>query len=148
MRPMAKMTWCLFATALAIGASTGCSSDPPPRPKRGTLPPGTAALSVDGADVGTTEAVRCSDIAWSKMITTGDDDAGASVMISNANRLVVESVEIRNLNGFTGNYNRDLAGDASVAMIGATYRISGNALGYKPTSIAPITRPFSIRVAC
>jgi hypothetical protein len=112
------------------------------------LPPGTAALSVDGADVGTTEAVRCSDIAWSTMITTGDDDAGASVMISNANRLVVESVEIRNLNGFTGNYNRDLAGDASVAMIGATYRISGNALGYKPTSIAPITRPFSIRVAC
>jgi lipoprotein LpqH len=145
---MAKVMVCLVAVALVIGGSTGCSSGPPPRPKRGTLPPGTAALSVDGADVGTTEAVRCSEIAWSTTIATGDDDAGATVMVSNANRLVVESVEIRNLNGFTGSYSRGLAGDASVALIDATYRITGNALGYEPTSIAPITRPFSIKVAC
>jgi hypothetical protein len=138
----------LAATVLIVGGSAGCSSDPPPKPKRGTLPPGTAHLSVDGADLGTTEAVRCTNIAWSMTIATGDDDQGATVMVSSAEKLVVESVQIRDLNGFTGNYNRGLAGDASVALINATYHITGNALGYEPTSIAPITRPFDIKVAC
>lgn len=138
----------LAATALMVSVSAGCSSDSPPKAKRGTLPPGTAQLSIDGADLGTTEAVRCSDIAWSTTITTGDDNRGATVMVSSAAKLVVESVQIRDLNGFTGNYNRGLAGDASVALINATYHITGNALGYEPTSIAPTTRPFDIKVAC
>jgi ipoprotein LpqH len=131
-----------------ICASAGCSSGPPPKPRRGTLPPGTAQLSVDGADVGTTEAVRCSEIAWSTTIATGDDHAGVTVMVSNAEKLVVESVQIRNLNNFTGNYSRGLNGDASVSMIAATYRITGNALGYEPNSTTPIARPFDIKVAC
>jgi lipoprotein LpqH len=138
----------LSAAVLVIAGSAGCSSNPPPKAKRGTLAPGTAQLSVDGADIGTTEAVRCSDIAWSTTITTGDDDRGATVMVSSAKKLVVDSVQIRDLNGFTGNYNRGLNGDAEVAMIDATYHITGNALGYEPTSIAPITRPFEIKVAC
>lgn len=138
----------LAAAAFVIGGSAGCWSNPPPKPKRGTLPPGTAQLSVGGAEIGTTEAVRCSDIAWSTTITTGDDNKGATVMLSSAKRLVVESVQIRNLNGFTGNYNLGLDGDASVAMTDATYHITGNALGYEPTSIASTTRPFNIKVAC
>jgi ipoprotein LpqH len=138
----------LAATTLIVGGSTGCTSDPPPKFKRGTVPPGTAHLSVDGADLGTTEAVRCTSIAWSTTIVTGDDDQGATVMVSSTEKLVVESVQIRGLNGFTGNYNRGLAGDASVALINATYHITGNALGYEPTSIAPTTRPFDIKVAC
>lgn len=131
-----------------IGGSAGCSSDPPIKPKRGTLPPGTAQLSVDGADVGTTEAVRCSNIDWSTTIRTGNDNRGATVMLSSANKLVVESVQIHNLNGFTGNYNLGLDGDASVAMTDATYHITGKALGYEPTSITPTVRPFDIKAAC
>lgn len=138
----------LATAALVISASVGCASGPPPKPRRGTLPPGTAHLSVDGAEIGTTEAVRCSQIAWSTTITTGDDNAGATVVVSNAEKLVVDSVQIRHLNNFTGNYSRGLSGDASVSMIAATYRITGRALGYKPSSIAPIARPFDIKVAC
>jgi hypothetical protein len=145
---MRKTVVALIAAALLIGGAAGCSSGPPPKPKRGTLPPGTAQLRVDGADLGTTEAVRCSNIAWSTTITTGDEDTGATVMVSSAKKLVVEFVQIRNLNSFTGSYYRGLSGDAAVAMVSATYHLTGNALGYEPTSIAPITRPFDIEVAC
>lgn len=136
------------AAALVIGGIAGCSSPPPIKAKRGTLPPGTAQLSVSDADAGSTQAVRCTDIAWSTIITTGDDRSGTTVMVSSEKKLSVESVQIRNINGFTGNYNVGLEGNASVALTDATYHITGSALGYEPTSIAPTTRPFAIKVAC
>lgn len=145
---MRKLLMALVVAAMVVGGSAGCSSGPPPKPKRGTLPPGTAHLSVDGGDLRTTDAVVCTDIAWSTTITTGDEATGATVMVSSAKKLLVESVQIHNLNHFTGNYNRDLNGDASIAMVDATYHITGDAMGYEPTSIAPITRPFDITVAC
>lgn len=145
---MRKLLIVLAAAASVISASAGCSQGPTPKPRRGTLPPGTAHLSVNGGDLGITEAVICSHIGWSTTITTGDEDTGVTVMVSSAKKLVVDSVQIHNLNDFTGNYNRDLNGDASVAMVDATYHITGDALGYEPSSIAPITRPFDITVAC
>jgi hypothetical protein len=135
--------------ALAIGVTAGCSSGPAPfKPKRGVLPPGTAQLTIDGKDAGNTGAVQCGAVEWLTTIKIGDDSAGATVLVSNAGELTVELVRIRNIDGFTGDYNLNLEGDAAVALTGATYHITGTALGYGPTAIAPTTQPFKIGVAC
>jgi lipoprotein LpqH len=109
------------ATAmLVIGVAVGCSSGKAAPPRPGVLPPGTAVLSVDGKDVGTTYAVRCESI-----------------------------VRFRNLDGFTGSYERELQGEATVAMTGPTYHITGAALGFntaKPTELTAET--FTINVSC
>lgn len=134
--------------ALLIVGSAACSSGPPhANPKRGVLPPGTARLTIDN-DAATTESVQCAAVDSSTTMRTGDNTAGAMVMISNSKKLTVEFVRIRNLNGFTGDYNRNLEGDASAALTDATYHITGTALGYTPKSIAPTQHPFAIEVAC
>ena len=73
------------------------------------MAPGTAKLTIDGKDLPTTRVVHCAPPEqYMTTITTGDDASGATVMVSNAGRLTVELVQIRNLNGFTGGYNRGL----------------------------------------
>jgi lipoprotein LpqH len=133
--------------AVVIGTAVGCSSDSA-KPKPGVLPPGTAHLTVDGKDAGSTGAVHCDAIESFLTIKTGDDAAGSTAMVSQKGKLAVEFVRIRNLNGFSGDYNLNLDGSAAVALTGNTYDITGTMLGFGPTSIAPTTKPFTIKVAC
>jgi hypothetical protein len=136
------------AAMLAFGGTAGCSSEPAhSKLMRNALPPGTAHLTIDGEDAGTTGA-ECAAVEWLTTIKIGEESSGATVLVSNAEKLTVELVRIRNLDGFTGNYNLNLEGDAAVALHGATYHITGTALGYVPTAIAPTTQPFKIEVAC
>jgi ipoprotein LpqH len=135
-----------FAT-LVIGGSAGCSSGSA-RPKPGVLPPGTAQFTIDGKDAGTTGAVQCAAVESLTTIKTGDDAAGTTAMVSQKGKLAVEFVRIRNLIGFSGDYNLNLEGSAAVALTDTTYDITGTALGFSPTSIAPTTKPFTIKVAC
>ena len=135
--------------ALVTGGSAGCSSGPPPmKPKNGVVPPGTARLSIDGKDAGTTGVVHCVAIESLTTIKTGDDAAGATALLSDKGKLTVEFVRIRNVNGFSGDSNQGLDGNAAVTMTDATYRITGTVRGYTTTSIAPTTEPFTIEVAC
>jgi ipoprotein LpqH len=114
-----------------------------------TVPAGTANLTIDGKEIPATRAVDCAPAEQSfTTIRTGDDASGATVMISNAGKLTVEFVRIRNLNGFTGDYNRGLGGDATVTLTEATYQIGGAAHGYGPNSPEPTTAPFTIKVSC
>jgi hypothetical protein len=92
--------------------------------------------------------VQCVAVDSLTTIKAGDESSGVTVLVSNAEKLTVELVRIRNLNGFTGNYNLGLEGDAAAALRGATYHITGSALGYGPISIKPTTHPFRIEVAC
>lgn len=131
---------------MVIGAAVGCSS--PAQPKPGGLPPGTARFTIDGKSAGTTGAVHCVAVESLTTIKTGGDSAGATVLVSQKGKLAVEFVRIRNLNGFSGDYNLNLEGSAAVALTDTTYDITGTALGYHPTSIAPTTEPFTIKVAC
>jgi ipoprotein LpqH len=133
--------------ATVIGTAVGCSSDKV-EPKPGALPPGTVQITIDGKDLGATGGVHCLDIESSTTIETGDAAAGTTVMLSAKGNPKVEFVRIRNLNGFSGDYNLNLDGSAAVAMSGNTYHISGTALGYKSKAIAPTTKPFTINVAC
>jgi ipoprotein LpqH len=141
---------CVAAAAmLLIGVTAGCSSDQAAPARPGVLPPGTAALTVDGKDVGTTYSVRCESIDWMTRIHTTLDKSGVSAMLSNANHLKAEFVRFEDLAGFTGSYERELQGEATVTMTGPTYHITGAALGFnnaKRTLLAAET--FAITVSC
>ena len=127
----------------------GCSSDKAAPVRPAVLPPGTAVLSADGKDVGTTYSVRCESIDWMTRIHTDLAASGVSAMVSNASKLNAEFVRFQDLAGFTGSYERDLQGDAVVTMTGPTYHITGAAMGFdhtQPTRLKAET--FSIAVSC
>ena len=134
---------------LLIGVTAGCSSDQAAPARPGVLPPGTAALAIDGKDVGTTYSVRCESIDWMTRIHTDVHASGASAMVSNANKLKAEFVRLQDLSGFTGSYERELQGEAAVTMTGPTYHITGAALGFNKTEPTRLkAETFTIKVSC
>ncbi len=138
------------AALLVVGAAAGCSSEAPSvSPQPGTLVAGTAKLTVNGKDAGTTDAVQCMGTGTLTTITTGDSTSGVTAMVSNKDKLVAESVSINNVGGFTGSYNAGLGGTAEVTMTGPTYDITGTADGFatdKPSFRTSGT--FAIKVSC
>ncbi len=141
----------IVAATLMIGGSAACSSEGlSAKQDAATLAPGTAKLTIDGKDLPTTRVVHCAPPEqYMTTITTGDDASGATVMVSNAGRLTVELVRIRNLDGFTGGYNRGLSGgDATVALTDSTYNFAGAVSGYGTKSPEATTAAFTIKVSC
>lgn len=136
--------------AAALAAVAGCSSSPPDyRPPAGQLVAGTAQVTVNGQDVGTTEAVQCTPAGTMTTISTGDAGSGVSAVVSNADALTVRAVGIRDLGGFTGSYNEGLGGKAAVTMSGRTYDITGTADGFATDNPSFRTSgTFAIRVSC
>lgn len=150
-RRLAVKNRVIFAAAaiLTVGVGAACS----PRavqwkPQSATLPAGTARVTVTDKDASTTDSVQCSTVGSLTTIKTGDEASGATVMVSNGGELTVELIRVRNVSGFTGDYDAGLQGEATVAMMGATYDIIGTALGYSPKSFERITQPIRIKVAC
>jgi hypothetical protein len=137
------------ATLAVLAAVAGCSSPPPAKPQPGTLVVGTAAVTVNDADAGSTDVVACTAAGPLTTITTGDAESGVTALVSNEGELTAETVSIRNLGGFTGSYNAGLGGKATVTMTGRTYAITGTADGFatdKPSFRTNGT--FAIKVAC
>jgi hypothetical protein len=143
-----KTRWVVAAAALM--AVAGCSSGPPDyKPAPGTLVAGTAQVTVNGQNTGTTEAVQCTPAGSLTTITTGDQSSGVSAVISNKDQLTTESVGINNVGGFTGSYNAGLGGTAKVTMTGRTYDISGTADGFSTADPSFRTSgTFAIKVSC
>lgn len=139
------------AGTVVIGGLAACSSGPAPvaRQQPGTERAGTATLTINDQDAGTTQDVSCLPAGTLTTIHAGTEQAGATIVVSSDDALTVQSVNLHNLNGFTGTYNQGLGGDATVAMIGRTYQLLGTADGFDsadPSSRK--TRPFSIAVSC
>ena len=136
--------------AVAVTAIAGCSSETPQyQPPPGALVAGTAQVTVNGQDSGTTNAVQCSSTGSLTTIDTGDQSSGITAMVSNKDELIAESVSINNVGGFTGSYNAGLGGTAKVVMTDRTYDITGTADGFetaKPSFRAEGT--FAIKVSC
>ena len=147
---MKKSAVMAAAAALIISwVVAGCASGPAPfKPGRGAIVPGTAKLAIDGQDAGTTHAVQCDAVESLTVINAGDGSSGATALISKKNTFTVQLVRLRNVNGFSGDYDAGVAGDAAVTLADSTYRITGSALGYKAKSNRPTLQPFSIDVAC
>jgi ipoprotein LpqH len=136
--------------AAAVIAIAGCSSESPQyQAPPGALVAGTAQVTVNGQDTGTTNAVQCSSTGSLTTIDTGDQSSGITAMVSNKDELIAESVSINNVGGFTGSYNAGLGGTAKVVMTDRTYDITGTADGFetaKPSFRAEGT--FAIKVSC
>lgn len=143
-----RTRWAVVAAVL-LGVA-GCSSGPPDyKPPPGTLVAGTAEVTVNGENTGTTEAVQCSPAGSLTTINTGDQTSGVTALISNKEQLTTEAVSINNVGGFTGSYNAGLGGTAKVTMTGRTYDISGTADGFSTANPSFRTSgTFSIKVAC
>jgi lipoprotein LpqH len=136
------------ALAVATVMLSGCS-DNAATPPRGVLPPGTAVLSVDGKDVGTTYSVRCQTIDWMTRIHTDLHASKVSAMLSNADKLKAEFVRFDDVDGFTGSFEHALQGEASVTMTGRTYHITGAALGFNNAERTRLkAETFTINVSC
>lgn len=140
----------MAAVALIAPVIAGCSSGPAPGPKPGTLPSGTAQITVNDHDLGTFRTVACTSTEDLTTMTTGDEESGSTVVVSNADGLIAKSVEVRNLGGFTGSYHEGLpGGSAAVTLTGKTYLTEGSAEGFdtdKPSFRSKGT--FSIKIAC
>jgi ipoprotein LpqH len=143
-----RIRWGVAAAALL--AVAGCSSSPPDyKPAPGTLVAGTAEVTVNGQNTGTTEAVQCSPAGSLTTITTGDQASGVSALISTKDELTAEGVGINNVGGFTGSYNAGLGGTAKVTMTGRTYDITGTADGFDTANPSFRTSgTFAIKVSC
>ncbi len=136
---------------MLVAGTASCSSEPPPaaKPAPGTLTAGTAQVTINGKDVGTTEAVQCVPAGTMTTITTGDNSSGVTAVVSNKAGLTAESVSINNLGGFTGSYNAGLGGNAEVTMAGSTYDITGTADGFATDNPSFRTGgTFAIKVSC
>lgn len=141
--------WMLPLALSAVLA--GCSSGPPPTPAQrpGTVASGTATVSIDGQNAETDSNVSCQALGTTTTITTGDEEAGAALVISSDPELAVLSVSIRDIGGFTGSYNEDLGKPADVGITDRTYEVSGFADGFAVDN--PSFRKqgeFTITVAC
>ncbi|MBJ7336339.1 MAG: lipoprotein LpqH [Mycolicibacterium sp.] len=135
---------------MVVGAIVvGCSSPPAPPPLAGTIPAGTAEVTVNGQKLATSKAVDCTFIQSMTTIKTGDDAGGATVVVDNAGELDAKSVDIRNLGGFTGSFWQNLGHEATVSLTGRTFTIAGIADGFNVENpSARVARTFSIKASC
>src|ERR1700761_220087 len=83
---------------LAVVVVGACSSKPP------TPLSSTASVTVNGTDA-KIQVVKCNQLEWYRTIDIGGAYSGVQVSIDeHADPLVVRSVRIQNLGGFTGLY--------------------------------------------
>lgn len=106
-------------------------------------------MTVNGQNIGTTQAVQCTPAGSLTTITTGDQASGITTLVSNKAELTAEAVDINNVGGFTGSYNAGLGGTTKVTMTGRTYDITGTADGFNTANPSFRTSgTFAIKVAC
>lgn len=133
----------VVAAAVTVALLGACTPRPP------TQLSSTASVTVNGNDANF-HIVKCSQLQWTRTIDIGGNFAGAKVVIDEgAQQASAESVQIRNLAGFTGMYSRGGSGDADMSMTGDKFTVSGTASGYKTDKPGePATATFKIVVTC
>jgi lipoprotein LpqH len=131
------------AAAVTVALLGACTPRPP------TQLSSTASVTVNGNDANF-HIVKCSQLQWTRTIDIGGNFAGAKVVIDEgAQPASAESVQIRNLGGFTGMYSRGGDGDADMSMSGDKFTVTGTASGYKTDKPGePSTAKFKIVVTC
>jgi hypothetical protein len=141
----------IAGSVLVVGSLAGCTSDVDNSPPvAGSLPSGTAQITVDDKKGDDIHQVHCTVAGTQTTIQTGDEDSGTTTVVKSVTDPVAQLVAFRNVGGFSGSYNQDLGkSDATVKLHGATYEITGTADGFntdKPSFRAET--PFILKVAC
>jgi lipoprotein LpqH len=133
-------------SAVIIG---GCSSPPAePQQPAGALPPGTAEVTVNGKRMGPTDAVNCAQTQWLWIMEAGDKTAGVTAVVQSGEMLTAKSVQIRNLDGFTGSYWDGQGGNADASIAGNTWTISGTVDGFNADKPKRATATFKVKANC
>lgn len=134
------------AAVFTVGAQ-GCAFPPSTAPQ--ALPPGTASVSIDGADTGERHFVTCDKLQWLLTIESSGADGGFTAMVDMSDDLDAKFVKIRQLGGFTGSAwdggvgGLDVRGDdGMITITGTGY---GRLTGAPP---GPVMAPFTITTFC
>jgi ipoprotein LpqH len=131
------------AAAVLVAVAAGCSSQPP------ALGGTTAKVPINGESTGGPHAVRCSQAGWIWIIEMPDQVKGFKATLDTGDNVTVQSVEFRDLGGFTGTYWKDNIGEAEVNGTGGKYTISGSADGsFTKNPSNEVTATFTIEADC
>ncbi|BBZ16542.1 lipoprotein LpqH [Mycolicibacterium gadium] len=131
------------AVALAAAAA-GCS--PPPAALGGT----TAKVTIDGKNAAEAQAVVCTQTGWMWNIKTpGEPTKLTAFLNSEGGDVTVQSVDFRDLGGFTGTFWDGRVGKAEVTGQGGKFTITGEADGsFKDNPSNAVTATFRIEANC
>ena len=136
-----------LAAVIAVGGAvlglTACSS---PEPALGGT---TATVAIDGNDAGGAYPVTCRQTGFTWYIQTAGKDKGFTAVLAMDGPPKAESVEFRDIGGFSGNFWKGNIGDAQVTGQQGRYTITGTADGNftdKPSDAA--TARFRIQTNC
>lgn len=128
---------------LVIAGIAGCSSP------ASALGDATAQVTINGNRAGDSRPITCVQTSWTQLINTTDEKSGFTAAIGTGDEFVVQSVELRDLDGFTGIYWEDRIGEATVEGTNGTYTISGTAAGgFADSGGDEATADFEIEVNC
>lgn len=109
--------------AVSVAALTACGASPPALGTR------TAEVTINGERTGQIP-VECSQAGWTWLISDfGDKTPGFTVNMSTGEKVTAHSVQIRDLEGFTGAYWEGTVGDGSATVDGRTITVTGTAKG-------------------
>lgn len=142
-------TWGWVVAALLGATAAACGSFTPAPGTVGQHAPGAARISIEGRDAATKHAIRCHHGQFWTTVEIGDGSRGVVAVVRNSAGLTVESVQIRDVDGFTGSYWTGLGGRASATMSGPTLSVRGIADGFwhnEPSRSA--TAGFEVAATC
>jgi lipoprotein LpqH len=140
-----SVAW-VVSVIVGIAGCSSSSSEAAPQPQ-GVPPPATAQVTVDGKNTGIWPA-KCSQAEWLWLIDAGDQAGGVSAALKSGPEITLRSVEIRNLNGFSGSYWDQQGGNASAHIVGRVWVISGTIDGFRTDSGKRASATFEIKANC
>jgi ipoprotein LpqH len=133
----------VMAASVVVAGAVGCSTPPP------ALGGSTAHVTINGQNVADAQPVNCSQNGWTWFIETPGKQQGFTAVLRTGDKLTADSVEIRDLGGFTGGFWSGTVGNAEATFTGQSYTISGEAQGYQGTnSTDQASAKFRIEADC
>ncbi|WP_375484770.1 lipoprotein LpqH [uncultured Mycobacterium sp.] len=134
------MATAVIALAVMAG-SLGCS-------RSATVPQKTARITV-GGNTRTSHAVSCTQVEWLVSVDIGAAPGSVQAMLRlQSDNPKAESVNINNVNGFTGVADAGV-GTAKATFSNGTYKITGTAQGTdRENPTTPKTADFKIETQC
>ncbi|MCT7661875.1 lipoprotein LpqH [Mycobacterium deserti] len=130
------------AAVLVVGVA-GCGGQPP------ALGGKTAKVTINGESTGGPHPVTCSQSGWAWLIETPDQEKGFTAALDTGDSVTIQSVDFRDLGGFTGTFWRDNMGEAEIQGAGGKYTITGTADGsFADNPSNDVSAKFRIETNC
>jgi ipoprotein LpqH len=131
------------AAAVLVAGVAGCGGQPP------ALGSTTAKVTINGQSTGGPHAIRCSQTGWSWIIETPDEAKGFTAMVDTGDTVTAQSVDFRDIGGFTGSYWKGNIGEAEITTSDGKYTINGSADGaFNDNPSNAVTATFRIEADC